>query len=126
MAESKDLPVTDRQRLHTRFLSDTNDGGLKDARDEENNIIISDSTFFSLLPPQFKKIRMIQVHVWLLMLYFRQNYTFIIAILAWYIFENMKDKSQNSQSRRFGEKAHHIYETFQNTVIPHGRHIYAK
>ena len=38
----------------------------------------------------------------------------------------MKDKSQNSQSRRSGEKSHYIYETYKNTVLPHGRHIYAK
>ena len=25
----------------------------------------------------------------------------------------MKDKNQNSQSRRSGEKAHHIYETYK-------------
>ena len=25
-----------------------------------------------------------------------------------------------------GEKAHHIYTTYKNTVMPHGRHIYAK
>ena len=38
----------------------------------------------------------------------------------------MKEKSQNSQSRRSGEKAHYIYETYKNTVMLHGRSIYAK
>ena len=38
----------------------------------------------------------------------------------------MMDKIKNSQSRRSGEKAHHIYETYKNTVMQHGRHIYAK
>ena len=38
----------------------------------------------------------------------------------------LKDKSQNSQSRSSGEKAHHIYTTFKNTVMPHGSHIYDK
>ena len=38
----------------------------------------------------------------------------------------MKDQSQNTQSRRSGEKAHHIYTTYKNTVMPHGIHIYAK
>ena len=42
------------------------------------------------------------------------------------MFEKLKDQSQNSQSRRSGEKAHHIYTTYKNTVIPHGSHIYAK
>ena len=40
--------------------------------------------------------------------------------------EKIKDKSQNSQSRRSGEKAHHLYTTYKNTLMPHGRHIYAK
>ena len=40
--------------------------------------------------------------------------------------KKLKDKSQNYQSRRSVEKAHHIYETYKNIVIPHGRHIYAK
>ena len=38
----------------------------------------------------------------------------------------MKDKSKNAQSRRSVEKSHHIYETYKNIVMPHGRHIYAK
>ena len=41
--------------LHNILVSDPNDGGLKEARDDENNIIISDSTLRSLLPPQLKK-----------------------------------------------------------------------
>ena len=40
--------------------------------------------------------------------------------------KKLKDRIQNAQSRRSGEKSHHIYETYKNTVMPHGRHIYAK
>ena len=40
--------------------------------------------------------------------------------------EQLKDQIQNSQIRRSGEKSHHIYETYKNIMIPHGRHIYAK
>ena len=42
------------------------------------------------------------------------------------MFEKLKDKSQNAQSRRSVEKLHHIYTTYKNTVIQDGRHIYAK
>ena len=38
----------------------------------------------------------------------------------------MNDKRQNAQSRRSGKKSHHIYETYKNIVMLHGRHIYAK
>ena len=48
------LKVSIRE-LHTSLLSDPNDGGLKDARYEDGDIIISDSTLRSLLPPQLKK-----------------------------------------------------------------------
>ena len=40
--------------------------------------------------------------------------------------KTLKDKSQNAQSRRSGDKAHHIYDTYKNIVMPHGRHIYDK
>ena len=48
------LQVSVRE-LHTSLVSDPNDGGLKDARDENGNTIISDSALRSLLPPQSKK-----------------------------------------------------------------------
>ena len=40
------------QKLHNSLISDPVDGVLKEARDVENNIIISDSILRSLLPPQ--------------------------------------------------------------------------
>ena len=53
------------RELHNSLVSDTNDGGLKDARDENDNIIISDFTLRSLFPPQLKNVCTIQGHVWL-------------------------------------------------------------
>ena len=49
------LQVSVRE-LHNSLVSDPNDGCLKDARDEDSNIIISDSTFCSLFPPQLKQM----------------------------------------------------------------------
>ena len=59
------LPQVSLRELHNSLVSDTNDGGLKDARDEDDNIIISYSTLHSLLQPQLKKICTLQGHVWL-------------------------------------------------------------
>ena len=42
------------KELHNIHVSDPNDGGIKDARDEYDNIIISNSTLHSLLPPHLK------------------------------------------------------------------------
>ena len=49
------------------------------------------------------------------------------SLLSWrdrYL-KKYKDQSQNDQSRRSGERAHNIYTTYKNTVMPHGSHIYA-
>ena len=43
------------RELHNNLVSATKYGGLKEARDEDDNIIISDSTLCSLLPTQLKK-----------------------------------------------------------------------
>ena len=43
------------RKLHNSPSSDPEDGGLKEARDTDNNIIISDSTLSSLLTPQQQK-----------------------------------------------------------------------
>ena len=47
------LQVSVRE-LNNSLVSDPNGSGLKHARDEDNNIIISDSTFCSLFPPRLK------------------------------------------------------------------------
>ena len=120
------LQVSARE-LHNSLVSDPDYGGIKDARNEDGKIIISDSTLRSLLPPQLKQMSA------------RYNimcgYECCISaksihssLLSWrdrYL-KNMKDQSQNAQSRRSGEKEHHIYTTYKNTVMPHGSHIYAK
>ena len=48
------LQVSIRE-IHNSLVSDPEYGGLREAIDAENNIIISDSTLSSLLPPQLKK-----------------------------------------------------------------------
>ena len=37
--------------IHNNLVSSTKDGGIKEARDEDDNVIISDSILRSLLPP---------------------------------------------------------------------------
>ena len=49
------LPVPVRE-LHHSLVSDPNYGGLKHARYEDGNIIISDSTLSLLLPSQLKQM----------------------------------------------------------------------
>ena len=49
------LQVSIRE-LHNILVNYLNDGGLKDVRDEDGNIIISDYTLHSLLPLQLKQM----------------------------------------------------------------------
>ena len=51
---TKLLLLVSVRELYNSLVSDPNDGGLKDTRDEEDDIIISDSTLRSLFPPQLK------------------------------------------------------------------------
>ena len=44
------------REIHNSLVSDPNDDGIKEAIDEENNIIISDYTLRTLLPSQLKQI----------------------------------------------------------------------
>ena len=44
------------RELHNSLVSDPNYGGLKDARDENGKIIISDSTLSLLLPPKLNQM----------------------------------------------------------------------
>ena len=49
------------------------------------------------------------------------------SLLSWrdHYLKKLKDHSQNAQNRKSGLK-NCIYETCKKTVMPHGRHIYAK
>ena len=49
------LQVSVRE-LHNSLVIDPNDSSLKYYRDEDDNIIIIDSTFCSLFPPQLKQM----------------------------------------------------------------------
>ena len=67
---------------HKNLVSATIDGVIKEARDEDDNIIISYSTLCSLLTPHFNFFVKIQGYVWLQMFHICQKYTFIITIMA--------------------------------------------
>ena len=69
--------------LHNNLVRYTIYGGIKEARDEDDNSIISDSTLRSLFPTQFNKNAIkLQGYVWLRMLHICQNYIFVVTIMA--------------------------------------------
>ena len=107
------LQVSVRE-LHNSLVSDPNDGGLKDDRDEDGKIIISDYTFCSLLPPELKQISACYNIMWGCECCISAK-SIHLSLLSWrdrYL-KKIKDKILISQSRRSGEKVNHIYETYK-------------
>ena len=87
------------------LVSDPNDSGLKDDRDEDDNIIISDSTLCSLLPPQLNQISE-RYKVMCVCECCISDKIIHSSLLTWrdrYL-QKRKDTIKNSQSRRSGEK----------------------
>ena len=99
------------RELHNNLVSNADNGGLKEERDEDNNIIISDYTLRSLLP------------VWLKMLHICQKYTIIITVMTISLFKKTQGYQPKFSKQKVWGKKNCIYETYKNTVMPHGRHI---
>ena len=120
------LQVSVRE-LHNSLVSDPNDGGIKDATNEYDNIIISDSALHSLLPPQLKQMseRCKVMCGCECCISSKSIHSLFLSWCDQYL-KKLKDQIQNAQSRRSSEKVHRIYKTYNNTVMPHVRHIYNK
>ena len=63
------------------LVSNTDNGGLKDAIDAEDNIIISDSTLCSLFSLQLKQFRQDTRSFVVVNFHICQKYTFIITVM---------------------------------------------
>ena len=94
------------RELHKNLVSTKKDGGLKEARYEDDNIPIIDCTLRLLFPPQLNKSSqdtrsfVIVNVVYLPKLFIHQYYHGVIVVK-----KNLKDIIQNAQNRRSGEKA---------------------
>ena len=89
------------REIHNSLVSDPNDGGLKEARDEEDNIIISDYTLRTLLPPQLNQISS-RYKVMCSCECFIYDKSIHASLLSWsdrYL-KKLKDQIQNAQNRR--------------------------
>ena len=101
------------------------EGVLKEAREEEDNIIISDSTLRNILPPQLNNMAD-QYKV----LCGCECCTYVksihLSLLIWRDFhsKHLKDRSNNAQNRRSGELSSRLFETYKNYLRTHGCHIY--
>ena len=88
-----------------RLVGDPNDGGLKEAGNEENNIIISDFTLRTLLLPQLKQMSerykvMCGCECYI---YVEGIHSLFLSWIYCYL-EKIIDQSLNAQNRRSFEK----------------------
>ena len=108
------------------MVSPPEEGVLNEARDVDNNIIVSDSTLQSILPPQLKKISvrykfMCGCECWI---YDKSIHSSLISYCGCSL-SKINTISQNSQNIRSGENYNRLFETYKNYVVSYGCHIYA-
>ena len=111
--------------LHNIMVISPEEGVIKEARDADNNIIISDSTLRNFLPPILKNMSS-QCKVMCGYECFLSSKNINSFPLTWHDhhMKHLKDRIQDAQNRRSGEIPSRIFETYKNTVRPHGCHIY--
>ena len=123
------------QKFHYRSLSKNGITSLLvtqkmvDSKRQEMQKIISLSVILHYVHychPNFKKYHqytksyVVVSVVYMTKVYIPHYYHVVIII------KKLKDQRNISQSIRSEEKSHHIYETYKNTFMPHGRRIYTK
>ena len=66
----------------------------------------------------------IKFSVWLLMLHIFLKYVFILANMLWSLSQTKQSWNSQWKNRSSGEWSSCLFETYKNTVRPHGCHIY--
>ena len=102
------------REIHNNIASAKKDGGIKEARDEDDNIIISDSTLRSLLPCELKKCCQdtrlcVVVNVAYLPKVCIHHYYHCMII----IFKNSRISAKMLKTEGLGGKANCIYMTYK-------------
>ena len=117
------LQVSVRE-LHNSMVIPPKEGGIKEARNTDNNIIISDSTWHKIVPPQLKKMTS-RYKVMCGCECCISSKSIHSPMLTWRYFclKHHKDRSENAQNRRSGKISSRIFETYKNTVRPYGCYI---
>ena len=98
---------------------------LEDLRDKKDNIIISDSTLYKILPPKINKM-IVQYKVMCGCECFISEKNMHFSLSTWCdsLSKHIKDRSHNAQNRRSGALSSCLFETHKHSVRPHGCHIY--
>ena len=96
--------------LHNSMVSPPEEGILEESRDVDNNIIISNSTLRSIIPPQLKNISSRYKVVCVFECWISAKIIHS-SLLSWrdLSVSKLNNLSQNLQNRRSGEKANRIF-----------------
>ena len=103
----KSLLQVSVRKMHNSLISGPTDGVLKDARNEDDNIIISDFILRSMLTPQLKQMSERYKVMCGCECYISAKIIHS-SLLSWrdrYL-KKLKDQNKNDRNRRYGEKSH--------------------
>ena len=102
------------QELHNSMVSSPEEGGIKEERYADNNIIIGDSTIRSILPPHLKKMsaRYKVMCGCECCVFSRIIHSSLLSWSDCYL-RKLNNLSQNKQNRRSSEKGNHIFDKYK-------------
>ena len=98
------------RELHNTMVIPLEEGGIKEARDADNNIIIRDSTLLLILPPQLKKMSTWYKVMCVCECFIsaKSIHSQLLSCRDCYL-GNINNLGQNAQNRRSGEKANRLF-----------------
>ena len=113
------------QELYNITVSTSEEVGLNEARDADNNIIISDSTLPNILPPQLKKmsVRYKVMGGWECFISTESMHYSLLRGRDSHL-KKLKYQIHNAQNKRSGELENYVFEIYKNYVRPHGCNIH--
>ena len=105
------------REIHNSMVIPLEEGGLKEARNAYNNIIISDSALRNILPPQLNKMTDQYKAICSCECFISaKSIHYLLLTLCDCCLKHLKDRSHNAQNRRSGKISIHIFETYNNSV----------
>ena len=106
------------------MASPLEESGLKEARDEENNIIISDSTLRNILPTQQNKSPLdTKLCMGVIVTVAKKMHS---SLLSWreHFLKNLNIKAVMHKTEGLVKSLISLFETYKNSIMPHGEHMF--
>ena len=112
------------REIHNIMEITPEEGGLKELKDSDNNIIISDSKLCNILPPRLKNMttRYKVMCGCECCISAKSMHYYLLTCHDCHL-KQLKYRSHNAQNIRSCEISSRIFETYKNSVRTHGCHI---